>query len=426
MPKLTTKALTDTRIQRAKVKRDEAGNPVTEYLWDATVRGFGLRVTPQGGRSFCMKFRDPQGKQAWIHLGPYTGEKSLDEARAKASEYRTMLGNGLDPRIELKKAQDIPTFKEFVKDHLERQEKRLKPSSYRETKRYLDKVALPELGGMRVHEIQQFHIDGLLEKFSDGWRPWLKKGVKVDPTPTAANRFRAALSKLFAEVERKGLRAQGTNPVKLVEKRPEVKSRERYLTKAELKALGKELKRRLKENAAQTHPDRVLPYAIAALRLLLFTGARLNEVLGLQWSQIDKKRGVIRISEHKTSKKSGVKELPINSAVLAIIQSLEKSPNRKLGGQWVIQGKKHGTHLVGLQKIWEEIREKAGLKDVRIHDLRHTFASFGMGQKMGLPVIGNLLGHSQPSVTARYAHLDTDPRLQASETISAEIASALG
>lgn len=171
MPKLTTKALTDTRIQRAKVKRDKGGNPVTDYLWDSAVRGFGLRVTPQGTRAFCMKFRDPQGKQAWVQIGPYTGEKSLDEARAKAAGFRTMLSNGVDPRIEMKKAQDIPTFGDFVKDHLERQEKRLKPSSYRETKRYLDKVAVPELKGMRIHEIQQFHIDALLEKFADGWRP---------------------------------------------------------------------------------------------------------------------------------------------------------------------------------------------------------------------------------------------------------------
>jgi integrase len=184
-------------------------------------------------------------------------------------------------------------------------------------------------------------------------------------------------------------------------------------------------------------PDHLIgveDYALAAIRLLMFTGARLNEVLQMKWSQVDKVRGVIRIERHKTSGKSGPKELPLNSATLAVLESLDKLPTRKLGGPWVIQGHKHGEHLVNLQKTWDRIRRavvlaskgEVNIKDVRLHDLRHTYASIGVGAGISLHQVGDLLGHAQASTTHRYAHLDADPRLQASETISTLTAEALG
>lgn len=425
-----TKTLTHTRIQRAQAVPGK-----TSYLWDAAIKGFALRITPAGTKTFCLKFVDPHGKQAWMALGPYTGEESLEAARKRAAEFRNQLAEHRDPRVESRKHLEFPTFAEFVADHLAVQKTKLRASSYEATKFYLEDIAVPQFKGLQINEIERVHVENLLDKVASGWRPGMAKGEKPEkPTPTAANRCQAALSKLFTEAERKGKRTQGTNPCKLIEKKPEAKNRERYLSAAELEAIGKALRATLEANAKAKFPDRTVPYAVAAIKLLMLTGARLNEILGLRWSDVKKDRGVIRIERHKTSGKKGAKELPLNSASAAILEELEKMPSRALGGPWIIQGNKHGTHLVNLQCFWNRIRAavsqdpKAGVsvEDVRIHDLRHTFASVGVSSGLSLPVVGSLLGHSQPAVTARYAHLDVDPRLQASEKISAKIAESLG
>ena len=175
-------------------------------------------------------------------------------------------------------------------------------------------------------------------------------------------------------------------------------------------------------------------YAIAAVRLLLATGARLNEILQLKWSQVDKVRRVLRIEHHKTSGRTGVKELPINSEVASVLAYLEALPTRHANKVWVIQGRKSGSCLVNLQKPWQRLREAAGvaaegkvsLNSVRIHDLRHTHASWGVMAGLSLPKVGNLLGHTQPITTQRYGHFDVDPRREASELIASRIAAAMG
>lgn len=427
MPKLSRKQLTETRIDRAPVKTEKDGTKKVSYLWDSGIKGFGLRITAQGTKTFCLKFIAPSGEQAWIPLGAYTGKASLDAASKRAAEYRAMLDQGKDPRIETKKHLDVPTFESFVTSHLEAQKVKLRASSYRATEFYLEDVAGPHFKGTRINEVERFQVEDLVDKVATGWRPGMAKDEKPEkPTPTAANRLRSALSKLFAEAERKGYRTQGTNPCTLVEKQTEAKNRERFLNGKEITRLGKVLRKTLDENAQKEFPERTVPYAVAAIKLLMLTGARLNEILQLKWSHIDKARGVIRIEKHKTSGRKGIKELPLNGAVLSILKDLEKLPTRALGGDWVIQGNKHGTHMVNLQKVWDAVRKAAKCPDVRLHDLRHTFASVGVSEGLSLPMVGSLLGHSQPSVTNRYAHLDTDPRLQASEQISSVISAALG
>ena len=244
--------------------------------------------------------------------------------------------------------------------------------------------------------------------------------------------------------EKNGLRSQGTNPCILVEKNQESKGKERFLSPDEIGWIGTMLKESLKWGDREACPyawdkkgkglEVPSVYALAAIRLLMFTGARLNEVLHLQWSQIDKARGVIRLEQHKTSGKTGAKELPLNAGALAILEALDKLPTRKLGGPWVIQGHKHGSHLVNLQKTWDRIRRavklaskgEVNIQDVRLHDLRHSFASIGVGAGLSLHQVGDLLGHAQDSTTHRYAHLAANPRHEASELISAKITEALG
>jgi integrase len=157
--------------------------------------------------------------------------------------------------------------------------------------------------------------------------------------------------------------------------------------------------------------------AVTALRLLLLTGARRSEVLELRWSEVDLERACLRLADSKT----GAKVIPLAAPALAVLASAP----RFHGNPYVCWGSRPGKHLVGLQKIWERLRSRAGLEDVRLHDLRHNYASIGVAAGMGLPILGSILGHSSPSTTARYAHLADDPRRAAAEQIAGHIAAAL-
>jgi len=462
VPRISTKALSDTRIQRAKVKRAKDGSPLVSYLWDSAIRGFGLRITAQGTKSFCMKFVDTNGKQSWIALGHYTGDKSLEVASAQAAVFRGMIARGLDPRNEAKKHLLIPTFGEFTKDHLKELTDRLSdaekaiiavkpkwlPPYLHGTKVFLDEIAVPVLGTLRLNEVTRNHIQALVDDTAKGRRPWMKPSEKPKkPTKIAANRLHAALSKLFTEAERKGHIPQGSSPCKLVVKQDESKGRERFLTMTEFEWLGKVLRDAPswgdkaacpyaweKDGDGERHLEIPTAHALGALRLLLLTGARLSEILKLRWVQVDRERKIIRLESHKTSRKTGAKELPINSAAMAVLDHLEGLSGRELNGEWVIQGHRHGAHLVNLQKPWRRIRQAVALAsegavnldDLRIHDLRHSFASVAVSAGQTLHMAGSLLGHTQAATTQRYAHLHNDPRHEASELISAKIATALG
>src|SRR5215471_4247279 len=211
------------------------------------------------------------------------------------------------------------------------------------------------------------------------------------------------LSKMFNLAEVWGLRPDGSNPCRHVEKFTE-KKRERMLSPAELARLG---------DAAYDGS----PYAVAAFKVLVFTGARLGEVLGLQWQWVDFERGEARLPDSKT----GAKTIHLPPPALAVLTELP----RVAGNPHVIVGGKPGAALVNLEKPWHAIRKAAGLDDVRIHDLRHAFASVGVASGMGLPIIGQMLGHSQPQTTARYAHLASDPVKAAAAAVASKIAAAM-
>src|SRR5262249_27533110 len=207
---------------------------------------------------------------------------------------------------------------------------------------------------------------------------------------------------------RNGFPLPGDNPCRGLEKYPE-RPRERFLRPNELARLGDAL--------AAADADPVNLYQVAAVRLLIFTGARMTEILTLIWDWIDLDNGVVRLPDSKT----GAKTIHLSAPARAVLDALP----RVVGNPYVIVGAKDGAHLVNLEKPWRRIRKTAGLTDVRLHDLRHSFASVGAGAGMGLPMIGKLLGHSQPQTTARYAHLDHDPVKAANEAIGRRIAAAL-
>lgn len=151
------------------------------------------------------------------------------------------------------------------------------------------------------------------------------------------------------------------------------------------------------------------PYPSAAVKLLLLTGARRGEIVGLQWQDVDVERKYLRLPDSKT----GAKVILLNEAALEVIQSLPRVANNL----HVIPGVRDGARLVGIDKIWVRIRAAAGLHDVRLHDLRHSFASIAVGDGLSLPIIGALLGHKHAATTPRYAHLAAGPLRVANDAI---------
>ena len=160
-----------------------------------------------------------------------------------------------------------------------------------------------------------------------------------------------------------------------------------------------------------------LPSSIAAARLLMLTGCRLGEIMTCKWEHVDIPGKALRLPDSKT----GAKVVHLGQPAVDVLEKIE----RVEGNPWVIVGTKPGARLSDLQPFWQRVRARAGLKDVRIHDLRHTFASTAVASGQGLPMIGKLLGHTQVQTTARYAHLAADPVKSAADSVSRQLAHAL-
>jgi integrase len=206
-----------------------------------------------------------------------------------------------------------------------------------------------------------------------------------------------------------GLRPDGSNPRKHIKKYPEEK-RERFLSPAELKRVG-EVLREMEQEGIE------LPSSIAAVRLLMLTGCRLGEIMNLMWEHVNLSAKPFRLPDSKT----GAKVVHLGQPAVDVLERID----RLEGNSWVIMGTLPGGRLSDLQPFWQRVRARAGLKDVRIHNLRHTFASTAVASGQGLPMIGKLLGHTQVQTTARYAHLAADPVKQAANHVSAEIATLI-
>jgi integrase len=211
---------------------------------------------------------------------------------------------------------------------------------------------------------------------------------------------------VFSYAVEKGLRPD--NPVRGVARYKDHASR-RYLSPSELAKLGRAL--------TVAERDGENPVAIAAIRLLILTGCRKSEILAARWDWLDLERGYMHLPDSKT----GAKLVPLGAPALAVIASLP----RVAGNPNLLPGEKEGGHYVGLPKAWERIRARAGLDDVRLHDLRHAFASVGASGGDSLLVIGALLGHRDAKTTQRYAHLQADPVKAAADRISGRIAASM-
>ncbi len=384
MPKLTKRIIDAVEPQATEF-----------FLWDEGIPGFGLRVMPSGRKSFVVQFR--AGRRARrMSLGPST-VLTCDQARTRAITIIAAVKNGDDPAAERDAKRNAATVRElaerFDREHIA---VRLKASTAKEYRGTLKRFILPALGRLAVPEITRADV----AKFHHDLRH----------IPYQANRCLEVVSKMFVLAEMWGLRPDGSNPRKHIRKYPEER-RERFLNSAELRRIGEVLRE------MESEPIE-LQSAILAARLLILTGSRLGEIMTLKWDYVDFDERVLRLPDSKTGKKV----VHLGAPAVEYLQGAQHID----GNPWVITGTLPGKPLSDLQPFWQRVRARAGVKDVRIHDLRHTFASAAVASGQGLPMIGKLLGHTQVQTTARYAHLAAEPVKMAADAVAQNLRQCLG
>ncbi len=387
-----------------------------DFLWDDALAGFGVAVFPTGKKAYVAQFRK-DGRSRRVTIGDH-GRLTPDEARSQAKMILGAVEMGADPVADRKAAREVRTFgevgKDFIALHVATKRKSRTGEFYGQL---LQSYVLPVFGSKRILDVRRADV--------------AKMHAKFQGTPYQANRALSLVSAVWNWAAKRDEVAVAANPAAGIERYPEHK-RERFLTTDELARLGTTLAEGetvglpwLVDEAApgakhvpiENRRTILDPFAVAAIRLLILTGARLREILDAQWSQVDLERGIIFLPDSKT----GQKPLYLSAAAMAVLAAI---PHIE-GNPHIIAGAKDGAPRSDLQRPWRAVRRAAGLEGLRLHDLRHSFASIGAGASMGLPIIGKLLGHKQAATTARYAHLDADPMRRAVDTIGATITAAM-
>jgi integrase len=381
------------KLTKRVVDAAPAGEADT-FIWDDELRGFGLRVYPSGKKVYVAQCR-ANGRLRRINIGVH-GPMTAEVARKRAIELIAKAKNGGDPAADRDAERKATTVKDLGERFLTQYvPNHCKPSTQAEYKRSVELFINPFFGSRRVRSLTTADMAELHGSMAH--------------IPYQANRTLGVLSKMLNLAETWEIRPKHSNPCDDVERYPERK-RERFLLADEIASLGSVL--------AQVEADGSESlYAIAAYRLLLLTGCRLGEIQKLEWKHVHLDLGELRLPDSKT----GAKIVYLGRPAIDLLDAL----SRVDGNPYVIVGKKAGRYLADLQHPWQRIRKLAGLEDVRIHDLRHSFASGGLALGEGLPMIGKLLGHTQVQTTARYAHLAADPVRQAAHKIAQSIAATL-
>ena len=380
------KTLSNRTVAALRVVRDTV-------FWDRELPGFGVRVYPSGGKVYVVQARGPDGqkrvtvgRQDVLHAEQARRRAALIIVRIKAGEEAV-------PLPLAARAAGGPTVADLAARYLEEHVAvRVKRTTAANARIAVRRHILPALGRVPLEAVERAQVVELQQQMSG--------------RPSAANWAVKTLSHMYRLAAGWGMVPEGCNPCRSVAKYPERK-RERFLTDAEIARLGRILDEAVTRGSAS-------PASVAAIRLLMLTGCRKNEILTLRWADVDLDAGELHLADAKTGPRTV--QLPPTAARI-----LEALP-RRVDSPWVFPGRNPETHLSTISHLWLAVRAKAELEDVRLHDLRHSFASRALALGETLPVIGKLLGHSDIETTARYAHLARDSLHEAAERIAGSLA----
>lgn len=382
--------------------------------YDTDVKGFGVRVTAAGARSFILNYRTRSGRERRYTIGSFPDWKT-SAARTEASELKMRIDRGEDPMAEVEADRNAKTVSDLCGEFELRHLAKVRPATKRDYEALIRREILPAMKHLKVADVTFSDVDDLHRRIT-------KRGAMY-----LANRAVAILSKMFSLALKWGWRDNASgNPAKGIERNQEVK-RHRYLSLKELARLTSAL--------AQHHDVQ----AVNIIRLLVLTGARRNEVQSAKWADIDIEAGVWTKPGSMTKQKT-IHRVPLSAPAMQVLADLRsKADQARTSSEYIFPGRGNKNHRIELKKDWRELCIAADLVDTeteidakgqervivtpnaRLHDLRHTYASVLASAGLSLPVIGALLGHSQPATTARYSHLMDDPLRQATERVGAII-----
>lgn len=392
---------------------DAAQPAAKDYvLWDDEIPGFGLRVYTSGKKSYLIQYR-AEGRSRRFTLGLH-GPLTPDDARKHAKAKLGGVVSGENPAEEKATICRDPTIHELCDLYVKEGpvlRPRKKASSWKTDRSNIDRHIRPLVGRRKLAsltklEVQRFQADVSVGKTATDEKTGFRGRAIVRGGRAVAGRATALLRAILNFAVERGLR-EG-NPARNIQLN-KVAQRERFLTAEEFARLGAALE----EEAAS---EEAKP-SVAAIRLLILSGCRKNEILTLQWRFIDWERGLLRLPDSKT----GAKIVPLGAAAVALLRTVPRIE----GEPYVFASPRKGRHLVGLQKVWERVREAAGLSDVRLHDLRHSFASVAVAGGFSLFMIGKVLGHKDTRTTEIYAHLGADPAKAVANQTSAAVATLM-
>ena len=394
MAVLQYRTLSNRTVAALAVERDTV-------FWDRELTGFGVRVYPTGGKVFVAQTRGPDGpdrpnKPRRITVGRYP-VLGAEQARQRAALIIARVKAGEDP-VPLPlpaKYAGGPTITDLAARYLEQHVAvRCKPKTQRTARSVVNRHLVPALGKLPIAAVERRHVMALHESLCE--------------TPAMANMAIETLSHMYALARGWGMVPEDRDdPCQSIPMNPK-RRRERFLTDAEFTRLGLVL------DEVSGAGSRISAGAVTTIRLLMLTGCRRNEILTLRWEHVDLGKAEIRIVDGKT----GARTVHLSPAAVHVLDALPRKPDNP----WVIPGAKPGRHMTDIDGAWGSIRAQAGLHDVRIHDIRHSFASRALALGEGLPIIGRLLGHRRVETTARYAHLARESVNESAERVAVNIA----
>jgi integrase len=403
------------RRMQAKITKRMVDSATPGRIYDTELKGFCLVVTPAGSKSYAVEYRAGRGRAApnrRLTIGKHGSPWTPEAARRRAKELLAEVARGGDPARDRKAEREALTFAELIDLYFAEGVSLKKPKTVRTDRGRAEHWLRPILGRLRVDQVGRAEIERMRDAVAVGkgvTKPEKRSGSVIMGGKGVAAQCVALASAIFTFADKRGICK--LNPARGVAKEP-VQKLERFLAFDEISRLADALE----AEAAKSGN----PIPTAAIKLLMLTGCRKGEIVGLHWSHVDFERRLLRLPQAKETKGEG-KIVHLSPPALALLESLP----HLAGNPYVIPGRRAVSGSAAIDRTWARVRRGAGIPDVRLHDLRHSYASIAAAGGASLLMIGRLLGHRNTVTTERYAHLSADPLRAVNDRVGERISAAM-